>query len=255
MTRSGTIWSGATLEWSIPLWDKWNKAALVKRRGEIGSQSFARGFKQETLDDESRTFPSVTKCAAADLDPLEYRRENWPVFTGVDLSSVTRPGNAIVSIAQRPSDRKRLLLSVRTGDWTSPQLWRELEEEDRRFRPVVFVVENNAYQDALVQWGLTLNASLPVQGFTTGKNKADPLMGLPGLEVEFENQGWIIPRPSHALDCECDWCRLWMELTGHPIAESTDLVMALWFAREGARGAGRLLEAGYEPALGEAYRG
>ena len=254
MTQSGAIWSGATREWTIPLWPKWDKAALLKRRGEIGSQSFARGFRQETLDDLSRTFPSVTRCAVDNLNPVEYMSRHWPVFTGVDLSSVTRPGNAIVSIAQRPSDKKRLLVSVRAGDWTSPQLWRELEEEDRRFRPVVFMVENNAYQDALLEWGLELNATLPVQGFTTGKNKADPVMGLPGLEVEFENQGWMIPRPEHALDCECDWCRLWMELTGHPIAESTDVVMALWFAREGARGAGRLLESGPVP-WGEDYRG
>lgn len=226
----------------------------MKRRGEIGSRSFARGFRQETLDDLSRTFPSATKCAVENLKPLEYMSAHWPIYTGVDLSSDKRPGNAIVSVAQRPSDRKRLLISVRTGEWTSPQLWRELEEEDRRFRPVVFMVENNAYQDALLEWGRELNASLPVQGFTTGKNKADPILGLPGMEVEFENSAWMIPRYDHALDCVCGWCRLWMELTGHPIAESTDVVMALWFAREGARGAGRMLETGPAP-WGRDYRG
>lgn len=249
-----TIWSGATLEWTIPLWDKWGKLALMKRRGEIGSRSFARGFRQETLDDASRTFPSVAQCGEDDLRPLEYMSPHWPIFTGVDLSSDKRPGNAIVSIAQRPSDRKRLVVSVRTGLWTSPELWRELEEEERRFRPVVFMAENNAYQGALLEWGREKNASLPVEGFTTGTNKADPVMGLRGIEVEFENEAWIIPRPSHALDCECDWCRLWMELTGHPIAESTDIVMALWFAREAARGAGRQLRRGAAP-WGEDYRG
>ena len=135
-------------------------------------------------------------------------------------------------------------------------MWRELEEEDKHFRPTTFMVENNAYQAALAQWGLELNATLPVQWFVTGKNKADPILGLPGLEVEFENQGWIIPRPEHALDCTCDWCRLWMELVGHPLAASDDMVMALWFAREAARKARRV-----EPASAQAeysiedYRG
>ena len=233
---------------------RWGRDALLDRHAEIGSRAFARGFRQETVEDEDRTFASAGKCAVQDLDPLAYMSRHWPIYTGVDLSSEKRPGNAIVSIAERPADRKRLVVSVRTGKWTSPELWRQLEEEDRRFRPQVFVVENNAYQSALVQWGLELNASLPVKGFTTGRGKADPVLGLPGLEVEFENQGWMIPRPSHELECECDWCRLWAELTGHPVAASTDVVMALWFAREGAR-LGRSLVGGFEPALSEDYRG
>jgi len=207
------------------------------------------------LDDASRTFPSVTRCASDDLNPLEYMSRHWPCYTGVDLSSDKRPGCAFVTIAQRPADKRRLVVDVRAKALTSPEVWRELEDIERKFAPQVFMVETNALQGAVLEWGLTRNATLPVQGFVTGANKANQEIGLPGLEVEFENGGWMIPQPTHALDCECDWCRLWMELAGHPIAESTDLVMALWFAREAARGAGRLLESGFEPALGEGYRG
>ena len=207
----------------------------MKRRGEIGSRSFARGFRQEVMEDEDRTFPSVMKCAAADLDPLELLGDDWLVFTGADISSARRPGNALATIAQRPTDKKRLVVDVRAKKLTSPQMWREMEDVDELYHPNVFMVENNATQEAIVEWGLELNATLPVRGFMTGKNKSDSVMGLPGLEVEFENGGWIIPRPAHGLDCKCVWCRLWMELLGHPLAESTDLVMALWFAREAAR--------------------
>jgi hypothetical protein len=254
MGDAGTIWQGATRLEDIPLWDRWDKPALLRRLGEIGSRSFARGFRQEVLDDSARTFPSVLKCACENLNPLEYMGANWPVFTGVDLSSDKRPGNAIVSIAQRRADKMRLPISARFGNWTSPELWRELEEEDRRFHPQIFMVETNAYQKALKEWGMTLNATLPVQGFTTGANKADPDMGLPGLEVEFSNGGWMIPRYEHPLDCDCGWCRLWAELLAHPLAETTDGVMALWFAREAARGVGRQLIPGYLPMLSEEYR-
>lgn len=187
------------------------------------------------MEDEDRTFPSVLKCAVADLDPLELLGDDWPRFTGADISSSRRPGNALVTIAQRPWDKKRLVIDVRAKKLTSPQMWREMEDIDRLFHPGIFEVENNATQEAIMEWGLELNATLPVTGFMTGKNKVDPVMGLPGLEVEFENQGWIIPRPAHKFDCKCPWCRLWMELLGHPLAASTDLVMALWFAREAAR--------------------
>jgi len=253
MSGSNVIWSGATREWNIPLWPRWDKEALIKRRGEIGSRAFARGFRQETLGDEDRSFPSVTKCAQV-LDPLEYMSAHWPRYTGVDLSSDKRPGCAFVTIAQRPTDKKRLVIDVRAKALTSPQVWRELEDLDRLYKPHIFMVETNALQGAVREWGLELNATLPVQGFMTGRNKSDPVMGLPGLEVEFENEGWIIPRPEHALDCNCAWCRLWMEMTSHPVAESTDLVMALWFAREAARGAGRLLVSGPAP-WGADYRG
>lgn len=182
-----------------------------------------------------------------DLDPLEILVSDWPRYAGVDLSTDKRPGNTIVTIAQRPDDRKRLVVDVRAGSWTSPETWRQMEEVDRRFYPQVFYVENNALQESILQWGLERNATLPVRGFLTGKNKADPMLGLPGLEVEFENRGWMIARPGHELDCGCAWCRLWSELMGHPLAESTDLVMALWFAREAARATGRSLEAGPSP--------
>jgi hypothetical protein len=233
------------------LWaERWDKRALLDRKGKIGSRAYARGFRQETLEDEDRTFPSAVKCAVEDLDPLELVVSDWPRFTGVDLSSARRPGNAFVTIAQRPGDFKRVVIDVRAKALTSPQVWREMEEIQRAHHPGMMMVENNGLQEAVLQWGHELNATLPVRGFMTGKNKADPVTGLPGLEVEFENEGWIIPRPTHALDCSCDWCRLWIELTGHPLAESTDLIMALWFAREGARTAGRTLTAGPDPLRG-----
>lgn len=201
------------------------------------------------------TFPSAIRCAAEDgFEPMELVASHWPRYTGVDLSSAKRPGNAFVTIAQRPTDRKRVVVDVRAKGLTSPQTWRELEDIDRRYGPDLFLVENNGLQDAVLEWGHELNTTLPVQGFLTHTNKADPVMGLPGLEVEFENEGWIIPRPAHSLDCDCAWCRLWTELLGHPLAETTDLVMALWFAREAARGAGRMVEQGTMPVY-EDYRG
>ena len=112
--KSNAIWSGATQTFHIPLWEaRWNKQALMDRRGKIGSRAFARGFRQETMEDEDRTFPSVAKCAVQNLDPRELVGSHWPRYTGVDLSSATRPGNAFVTIAQRPADRKRVVVDVR----------------------------------------------------------------------------------------------------------------------------------------------
>lgn len=236
MNESSAIWSGATLRWLTPLWEgRWDGPALKARKQKIGSRSFSRGYQQQTLTDEDLSFPSVTKCAEDDLDPMELLTRHWVFYSGVDQSSAKRPGQVIVTIGQRAHDRKRMVVELRAGKWTSPELWRQMEEVDRAFHPVLYMVENNAIQQAIIDWGLEMNKTLPVRGFTTGQNKADQVHGLPGLEVEFENQGWLIPRPSHSLSCQCLWCRLWVELTGHPLAISDDMVMALWFAREAAR--------------------
>jgi hypothetical protein len=76
---------------------------------------------------------------------------------------------------------------------------------------------------------------LPLQGFTTGRQKADPAIGLPSLEVEFANGMWRIPLLHEIGPADSDtdpWVRLVREFQGHPFHSSDDLVMATWFARE-----------------------
>ncbi|MFH1574632.1 MAG: hypothetical protein ABIG68_11655 [Acidobacteriota bacterium] len=158
-----------------------------------------------------------------------------------------------MTIAENPANHRRLVVDVRAKALKSPEVWRELEDIHRLYRPNIMMVENNALQGAVLEWGLELNATLPVKGWLTGHNKSDPFLGLPGLEVEFSNEGWMIPRPAHTFDCACAWCRLWEELTGHPLAATTDLVMALWFAREAARASAHTLQWGPNPLDG--YRG
>ena len=192
-------------------------------------------------------------CAHDDLNPLELLTIDWPRWTGVDLSTDKRPGNAFVTIAQNPANQRRIVVDVRAMAIKSPEVWRQLEEINRLFRPNIIMVENNALQGAVMEWGLELNATLPVKGFLTGKNKADEQIGLPGLEVEFSNGGWIIPRPSHTYDCSCAWCQFWSEFTSHPLSETNDLVMATWFAREAARTTSDQLQWGPSPLAG--YRG
>jgi hypothetical protein len=72
--------------------------------------------------------------------------------------------------------------------------------------------------------------------FTTGKQKADPIFGLPSMEVEFFNGAWVVPmRGVDPQDAEHGF-NIWRrELDEHPIGAAADTVMASWFAREGAR--------------------
>jgi hypothetical protein len=102
----------------------------------------------------------------------------------------------------------------------------------------VIVVENNNYQTALLDWAEATNADYwtKVESTTTGANKIDPRIGLPGLQVQFANQGWVVPQDEfarHVAGCECAWCTLDREFRQHPLAPTLDMVMAAWFANQG----------------------
>jgi hypothetical protein len=108
------------------------------------------------------------------------------------------------------------------------------------------MVENNAYQQSLIDW-LSATEDLrtrypfwvKVQAFTTGKQKSDPDMGLPSLDVEFNNEAWFVcmdeVKAHEMATCKCGWCVWLREVDEYPISATNDCVMAMWFFREAAR--------------------
>ena len=83
------------------------------------------------------------------------------------------------------------------------------------------------------------DATIHVRSFTTGANKADELVGLPGLAAEFDNGAWIIPTNGVGIEDEdrqigAVWS--WInEMRRYPGMALSDTVMACWFAREASR--------------------
>lgn len=235
---------------SIPLWElcagepKWGKAELMKRRSD-GPRAFDRGFRMQAFSDDEATFPSFKDCEVPGVSIGDLTRSGWPKFTGVDLSGKKRPGNAIVTVAVDPSSRRRFPVDVRFGKWSSSELAQQLNDVDQTFNPVVVMVENNGYQQALIDW---VEAEKDKYRFwmklepttTTEGNKADAAIGLPGLEIEFKNRAWVFPLSEYegaGLQDEDPrrrhWARLAAEFRFHPIASTSDGVMATWFARQG----------------------
>lgn len=226
---------------SLPLWTEggWNKEALLIRRQSIGPRAFERGYRQKALSDEDKLFPHFSACKKP-VKINDILNSTWGFYGGVDLSSESVPGNVVFTLAQSP-EGKRMPVEIRQGNWKSSRTVQEIIDACEKWKPEVVNVENNALQVAILQWALDKNASLPLQGFCTGKNKADESIGLPGLEVEFANDAWIIPMgevEGHDLGCDCPWC-IWLQgMEEYPQVEPsyTHSVMACWFAREAARG-------------------
>lgn len=228
----------------IPLFSRWPTEALVKRKGELGERAFGRGFQQRAYAPGELTFPSwdAAKAKGANQEVRDLWRGEGPVMFGVDLSSNSRPGT-VIYVLHVKANGARLPLAIERGKWTSPGTAAKINELAIAYRPDIIMVENNGYQQALIDWCRAANYSwwTRVKSFTTGSNKVSPEMGLPSLEVEMANEAWIVPRGEwmgHPADCECGWCAWDREMSEHPARTETDTVMAMWFAREAGKHAG-----------------
>lgn len=229
----------------IPLWSEggWDQPFLEKKQQTTPRPSFNRGWRLIAATDEDISFPDFENCfvRGLSLGPIQ-RRQDWPAVTGVDLSGKKRPGNAIVTVRIDPTTRRRYPVDLRAGAWRSHETANQLADVYSTYRPTVIMVEDNGYQEALVDWIMTSKMDfwpLVEPTTTTGHTKYNEEVGLPGLQVEFQNRAWCIPEdefathpPGH-MTRGCMWCRWVYEFANHPIAATSDFVMATWFARQG----------------------
>lgn len=222
-------------KFNIPLWNSyWSKAALLSRLGVIGKRAFNRGFRQQALTDEDKTFPSSEKIFKEDINISDVVQPNWPKVMGIDPF-----GQWVVlfTLAYNPHSFKRYPIEIVRGKLDPTATVNEMIRQFDKHRHQAVVCENNAAQEAIVQWAKEKGrADMPIIPFTTGKQKADPALGLPSMEVEFANGAWCVPMgKKHEPDCGCGFCAWRNELFNHPLAKAADTVMASWFAREGVR--------------------
>lgn len=246
---------------TLPTATMWPPEALKARHRLINDLAFERGFRQRPFSDSDRRFPHfgplVEACRAkgyklAKLGSGPKRsKKSWDTAVGVDLSGDKRPGNAIFALSVTP-DRYFIPRVIRVGAWKSPELAAQCQMIDNRLRPMLWVVENNGYQRALLEWALAARGGLRLEdgrklkltwtnrlvAFTTGRNKVDPDVGIAAMDIEFSNGSWLLPMGDLPVEshpdgsCPCAACRWIREMKSSPNCETNDIEMACWFAWE-----------------------
>lgn len=227
-----------------PVWpERWTKERLMKRHEDIGDREFDRAFRNRALTPGEATFPhgAVEEMKNIHLRPDQID-PTWPRYTGVDLAISKKESAAftvIHTLALNPEDKQKVVVEIVRGKWTSPETARRIITAYNEHQSQIIMVENNAYQEALLQWINFIPGcpkGIPIIGFTTGKQKADRVVGLPGMAAEMDNGGWMLPMGrKHEGSCGCNFCTWIAELKAHPIGKYTDCIMASWFAREAVR--------------------
>lgn len=249
----------------------WSMAEIERMRDRIlGEIEFQRAMQCKPRDEDAAPFrPEWIQQAlqrgsglalVASTASLGYNEKPIAIFIGVDLA-IKKTTSADLTVfcvigVYANGDRRILhLLGDRMG---APEILRQVSILAQLFPDAVFVVEDNAAQDYIVHI-VKETTAINVVGFTTGSADHEKIRGLSYLGLELQNKKWLFPCEG-AINAET---QTWVQgkidrhlraliaglLEYDPTSHTSDYLMALWFAREGAvrYGASRALpEVGVE---------
>jgi hypothetical protein len=246
---------------AIPLWpEKFSVQVIEQLRHEFKAMpgEFMAKYKLRPRAplDETRKRRLIEECKLNGIAlghrtlATSYRGANT-TFTGIDVAVSVEDGadlRAIFTFEQIPAldfflpdGRRRCLrnarkiLNVQCGRWTMPEFIDRIEKESRDFGSLCRV-ETNGAQDVLRQWLVNRDASISLEGHTTGEaNKHHRQHGVAGVMIELENLAWIIPCDERG---ECpEAVEQWIAelLDYRPDRHPGDVLIGSWLAREQAR--------------------
>lgn len=234
------------------LWSsKWGPEELRARKAQIGPRAYARGFLLKAISDEERMVTETAMDASlsrgSDIEiGVEYADSTWPRIAAIDLANALRkkPGKRVKdkgsftacgSIALHP-DLTRQPIDVFHAKPSFPQIMRMLRARNKQLGWRLLLVENNAFQQAVVEeCGEDPELRAIVRGFTTGSAKSHEEFGIPGMVNSMERGLWMLPGLNHPSDCKCVCCLWRAELITYPNGKTTDLVMMQWLLEEAVR--------------------
>jgi hypothetical protein len=231
-----------------PIWPaKWDRPALKQKKDEIGKRAFDRAFRNKAVSDDEKEFSEEALeniQGQFDVADILNRFSQNNIYIGMDLAIGENASSnySTVFVVLRDPDKRRRVIDIRRGRWKASRIIEEIIEINKLYNPVLFMVENNSFQEVIIDWAKSMNkddvARLPIQGFTTGSQKVDPEVGIPSLAVEMEQGKWVADydREAHKKrDCECNLCVWYEELEAYPFGANTDTVMANWFVLQAIR--------------------
>ncbi len=166
------------------LWpEKWSIFQLLYNRYDIGSVMFNR---------EKQNDPSGMKGKVLNPEWIQYYKlddlpsmEEMIIYMGVDLAqgkNNIRDYVATCVVGWSPTTMRIYVLDFWHGHLTFPEQIAKIKEKAYEWAPTRISIENNQYQDAMVQY-LDAFTMLPVFGTYTAKDKIARMIGLsPNIE-------------------------------------------------------------------------
>lgn len=230
------------------LWDaKWSFAKLMekKRTANMSMSSFMRQYLNEPSSEEEKVFKEkhikeavlagTNKWMVTAWDNAQPERQlgygHLITAIGVDLaiSKKERSDNSAIAVWGLTDQRKRVLLYLDYGKWSTDETKMKIVEAYHNFHPVKVRVENVAFQDMLRQ---QVAEDIPVEGFhTTASKKFNPETGLAHLSMLLEQGNMVLPSSRRDNEHYKRVCDLISQMQTYSYDQHAgDSLMASWFA-------------------------
>lgn len=160
------------------------------------------------------------------------------VMQGVDIagSDSEEADDTVILTLAKTKIGKYVILNIERGKYSPKEFRTAVKQQWARFTPAKIKVESNATQiyikRDLAEDG---DADMPIEGYNTGGEKYDELVGIYSLAALMENDKLILPydkndsRTIRLID------QLVSEMKRFPDGHTGDSLMALWFALLGHR--------------------
>ncbi len=229
-----------------PRWpEKWPLERILAKRGELGPAEASRQLDcraastGESYVTAEHLQPGLQRGATLRcLDRYPHQDlpydEDIRILHGVDLGarkSRTSDKTCIFTIAVHPN-RVRQVLCIQAGRWIGQERINRLADTHRRFGGA-FVVENNAFQQEVIEQLREFRRGVEVVAFTTGKGESSLQFQVDRLVAEITRGEWAIPNRNGA--CEPRLAAWVDELLGYDPSQHTgDRLAASCFGRWGA---------------------
>lgn len=241
----------------ITLWpNRWDYERLMGEKASMGTIDFMKRYCNIAVDPDAMVFRDeyirglyigdVKYPGCLDEDHIVGRipHDNWPVYCGFDPAIGKFRGHsycAHVTLALGScQDHEKCLwvIDLERDQYTLPQQVELIINKHEEYNAFVTMVETNAYQqgllDELTRRGREEGRPIKVEPhYTSAQTKPDPELGIPSMSTYFENGLVHIPygnpESMRKMQVFID------ELVQYPSAQTTDTVMAFWFAYRKAK--------------------
>lgn len=232
------------------LWpERWSYKDLMRQRAKMGSIRFNRNYRNITNSDEDSPFPMIWFKGGLDaktgtiypgcydhvytLGDRRFRGRGFIRMSsiGVDPAiGTSKSAKFFAAVVLGLSiDGYLVVMDIINSKIPFPVQKRTVSNLWTIYRSRYVAVENNAYQQALVQ-GMGEDApAVPVMGLQSSNFPGSiPDIGVPSMDIYFETGRVILPRGDQNSIELTD--RLVQELHNWGIHPTSDIAMALWMA-------------------------
>jgi len=238
LRRAGTFvewWRPALDENGESIWpEMWPTEKLERKRAE-DARSFEQQYMLRPISELDTIFNFETILMGAGDDAVP--REDWRYYVGVDLAPAMGSRGSysvifVIGVDPRDPRHTRHVVDIIRTRGKAPEVMSQIIDVSRNYSPECIMVENNAYQQAMVDFLEAKDANIPVMGYRTGSQKLDLKQGVPAISPLFARGLFKYPVPPEhfSTPCNCPIC-IWInELKLFPGGERSDTVMAMWLA-------------------------